>query len=81
MYVSTEEVSVQRVGESSQARGLSDSGNEQLAQRTNPAPPAAMIVPTSPSTPIMLLAGLGVCAIIFLLLWSVLNGTFERLIS
>lgn len=58
-----------------------DSGNEQLAQLTNPAPPAAMIVPSSPSTIVMVLSALGICAILFLLLWSVLNGTFERLIS
>lgn len=82
-YVSTigEAPESSEPGDSGVDRDSRELSNEQLAQRTNPVPPAAMIVPTSPSTLVMLLASLGVCAILFLLLWSVLNGTFERLIS
>ena len=56
--------------------------NQQLAQRSPAsAPPVAVIVPATPSAIMMLLSALGICGILFLLLWSVLNGTFHRLIS
>jgi len=55
--------------------------NDQLAQRARPTPPAAMIVPATPATWMLLLGGLGICGILMLLSWSVLNGTFERFIS
>ncbi len=76
-YVTTDEtVSTEPAAE---LPDLNESG--QLAQRTTqPTPPAAIIVPASPATWVMVLVGLGICASLFLLLWTVLNGTFERLL-
>ena len=55
-------------------------GPEQLAQSAQPTPPVAAVPPSSPSTAIMLITAAGSCVLLFALLWSVLNGRFQRLI-
>ncbi len=62
-------------------RSLDLSSNQQLAQRLPATPPAALMVPTTPSTMVILLSVIGICGLLFLLLWTVLDGKFVRLIS
>ncbi|MGI9516244.1 MAG: hypothetical protein ACR2NP_04295 [Pirellulaceae bacterium] len=59
---------------------VTGTAEDQLAQRTQSTPPAAIISAGNPSRPVMILVALGICILIFVLLWSVLNGWFERLI-
>ena len=59
-----------------------ESESARLARRTTrKSPPVAVLFPASPSTMVMILSAFGICVVLFLLLWSVLNGTFHRLIS
>ncbi len=81
-YISTELPSSAASEPQDAADRDQDLGNSQLARRSVAnAPPVAVIVPATPSAIMMLLSALGICGILFLLLWSVLNGTFHRLIS
>ena len=43
-------------------------------------PPVATVVPGSPPSSLMILSVFLICVLLFALLWSVLNGWFERLI-
>ena len=59
-----------------------ESESARLARRTTrKSPPVAVLVPASPSAMVMILSAFGICVVLYLLLWSVLNGTFHRLIS
>ena len=61
---------------------LPESESARLARRTTrKSAPVAVVVPASPSTMVMILSAFGICVVLFVLLWSVLNGTFHRLIS
>lgn len=61
---------------------LPETENARLARRsTSKSTPVAVVVPATPSAMVMILSAFGICAVLFLLLWSVLNGTFHRLIS
>jgi hypothetical protein len=55
-------------------------GTEQVAQTLPPSPPIAAIAPSTNLTWSIIFVPMGVCVVIFLLLWSVVNGWFERLI-
>ncbi len=53
---------------------------EASAQALQPTPPVAVVSPTSPSSALMIVIAFVTCVLLFALLWSVLNGWFERLI-
>ena len=54
---------------------------EQLAQSApTTSSPVATVIPVNPSSSLMILTAFLICVLLFALLWSVLNGWFERLI-
>lgn len=53
---------------------------EQVAQTMAPSPPVAAVAPSANLTWSIIFVPMGICLVIFLLLWSVVNGWFERLI-
>ena len=58
----------------------SSPGAEQVAQALPTQPPVATVAPSPDLTWSIIFVPMGVCLIIFVLLWSVVNGWFERLI-
>ena len=55
-------------------------GTEQVAQALPTSPPVATVAPSPNLTWSIIFVPMGVCLVIFVLLWSVVNGWFERLI-
>lgn len=64
----------------STADSFGNPGTEQVAQTLPPSPPVAAVAPSPNLTWAIIFVPMAVCIVIFLLLWSVVNGWFERLI-
>ena len=64
----------------SQAGKTTDHPGQQVARTVPPEPPIASVAPGSNLTWFIVFIPMGVSVVIFLLLWSVVNGWFERLI-